>query len=117
MHLLISQIRRLLPLLYVLALPPLSAEVAQSAGWRGDGSGSSPGSRPPVDWAKDRNVVWSAEIEDGFSSPVAAGGKIFLTADPDKLICIDQAKGTILWEKANGADDPMMPLWYPTCCM
>ncbi len=80
------------------------AEPGRSTGWRGDGSGHYPGSQPPAKWAKDENIVWNIKIDHGFSSPVAARGKIFLTADPDKLICIDQASGKVLWEKANGAD-------------
>ncbi|MDP6354928.1 MAG: hypothetical protein QF473_07505 [Planctomycetota bacterium] len=80
------------------------AEPFRTAGWRGDGSGHYPGSRPPTDWSKDKNIVWSTQVDFGFSSPIAARGKVFLTAEPDKLICIDQASGKVLWEKANGAD-------------
>lgn len=74
------------------------------AGWsrfRGpNGSGVSDGSGFPRELGRDRNVVWKAVVPEGFSSPVLAAGRIFLTAvEDDRLltIALDRATGSELW--------------------
>ena len=62
----------------------------------------------PTTWSKDKNVVWKQEIPGkGWSSPVVAGGRVYLTtAVPQengdqslRALCLNAAKGDILWEK------------------
>ncbi len=56
----------------------------------------------PVTFGPSENVVWQTEIPPGMSSPVVAGGRIFLTAFRDKALWtfgIDAAGGRVLWEK------------------
>ncbi|MDA1273142.1 MAG: PQQ-binding-like beta-propeller repeat protein [Verrucomicrobia bacterium] len=72
----------------------------------------------PIEWSATRNVAWKQAIAGkGWSSPVIANGKIFLTsAIPStdgaslslRALCLDQTDGHILWnteifveEKAN----------------
>jgi len=75
------------------------------SGWRGDGTGRCPDATPPLEWAKDKNVFWKTEVGEGFSSPVVVGKKLFVTAEPDLLLCLDQATGKMLWKRTNGAKD------------
>ncbi|MFK7769541.1 MAG: PQQ-binding-like beta-propeller repeat protein [Mariniblastus sp.] len=79
----------------------------------------------PLEWSEDKNVAWSVEVPGGgWSSPVVAGDKIFLTTaigkekpvgfsdgvrnmrgtKPDKplkfqLICLKLSDGTKVWDK------------------
>jgi outer membrane protein assembly factor BamB len=65
----------------------------------------------PVKWGPDTNVVWKQDIPgNGWSSPVVSDGRIYLTtavpvaesARGDqslRALCLDAAKGTILWDK------------------
>lgn len=50
-----------------------------------------------------RNAVWSTPLPAGSSSPVVAGGRIFVTAyEGEELLtfALDGASGTILWRRA-----------------
>ena len=88
-------------------------------GWRGDGSGLFPAAKPPLKWAG--NIRWKTEVGPGMSSPIVVGDRVFLTAEPDLLVCVDRNSGKILWRKNNRFDDlpkemkvePEMP---PTEC-
>ncbi len=75
-------------------------------GFRGDGSGRFPEATPPLEWGPGRNILWTTKIgPNKYSSPVVAGRRIFLVADPDLLFCVDAADGTILWQRSNGFAD------------
>ena len=85
--------------------------LAQSSDWnqfRGpNGSGVSASDSIPKEFGPKQNFVWKTEIPNGFSSPVFASGKIFLTAeDNNKLftICVDQTNGKELWRKQSPRD-------------
>jgi len=81
-----------------------SAGAEPIIGWRGDGTGRYPKATPPTTWDADesKNIAWQAEVGKGLSSPVVVGGRIFLTSEQDLLVCVDRAKGKVLWKKANG---------------
>jgi len=61
----------------------------------------------PIEWSASENVAWKQEIQGrGWSSPVLAGGRIYLTtatgeieADDVSLrtLCIDAGSGKIVW--------------------
>ncbi len=56
----------------------------------------------PVKFGPSENVVWQTEIPPGMSSPVVAGGRIYLTALRDKdlwTLAIDPSGGRVLWEE------------------
>lgn len=62
----------------------------------------------PTTWSKNKNVAWKKQIPGkGWSSPVVAGGRVFLTtAVPGdngdqslRALCLDAARGDILWQK------------------
>jgi len=83
-----------------------TAVVAAPMGWRGDGTGRYPGARPPPTWQDTTNgtvnVVWKTRMPDwSNASPIVVGDRIFVCAEPDKLICVSADDGRILWERAN----------------
>ena len=62
------------------------------------------GSIPPTEIKTEKNLAWKIQVANGLSSPCIANGKIFLTGfnAPDSTLityCIDQLKGTLIWEK------------------
>ena len=77
-----------------------------SIGWRGDGSGRHPLATPPLEWSETKNIRWKTKIgPNKYSSPVVVDGKIFVTADPARLVCVNAADGKILWQKSNDFAD------------
>jgi len=86
-----------------------AAGAAAPSGFRGDGTGLYPKADPPTTWdAEDgAHVLWEAQVGKGQSSPLALGGRVFVTAEPDLLVCVDRASGKVLWKKAN---PPSVPL-------
>lgn len=82
-----------------------SAAGAQSWPWRGPtGDGQAPdGQRPVTEWSTSHHVVWKTDLPGrGHSSPVVAGGKIFLTTADEatstqSVLCLDLAGGNLLW--------------------
>ena len=69
-----------------------------------NGSGVSPDSGFPIEFGKDKNVVWRTPVRSGKSSPVLTERHIFLTAFEDgKLFtqCFDRKSGKLLWERSE----------------
>src|SRR5437870_3555947 len=95
------------------AAPMGSAAYAPSAerpaGWRGDGGGQYPAARPALRWSATENVAWRAEVGAGASPPLLVGSRVFVTAEPDLLICVDAQSGRELWRKAHKVAD--FPGW------
>lgn len=95
---------------------------AQWPQFRGpNGSGVDSGSGYPVAFSPTNNVIWKATLPYGQSSPVVAGGRVYLTAsDSGKLLTIslDAATGREVWrrelkpahsQKVYHANDPASP--------
>ena len=74
-------------------------------GWRGDGSGRYPSATPVMKWSTKENVLWKTEVGAGASSPVVVGERVFITAEPDLLVCVDAGTGKELWRKAHKTSD------------
>ncbi|MBM3735699.1 MAG: hypothetical protein FJW39_07920 [Acidobacteria bacterium] len=56
----------------------------------------------PVEFGPDKNVLWRTPLPEGYSSPVLAGPRIYVTAAGDgKLftIAMERATGRILWRR------------------
>lgn len=68
------------------------------AGFRGDGSGLYPESRPPAEWGDKKNVKWLTRLGKGYSSPVFSEGCVYVTSEPPELACLDAATGAIRWQ-------------------
>ena len=97
----------------------MSGQWSQFRGPNGSGIDSSAGY--PVVFSPSKNVVWKTAVPFGQSSPVLAGGHLYLTANEgDKLltICLDATTGRELWRrelrpttrhKIYKANDPASP--------
>jgi outer membrane protein assembly factor BamB len=49
-----------------------------------------------------KNILWMTALPDRSNgTPIVVGGKVFVMAEPDELICIDGATGKILWNATN----------------
>jgi outer membrane protein assembly factor BamB len=100
-----------------LALGLLVAPALRADDWpqfRGPGGrGVSGEAGLPVEWGKDRGIRWTAELPGrGLSSPVVAGGRVYLTActGPEQerlhVLCFDARSGARLWERRFRATGP-----------
>jgi len=88
-------------------LASVSVHAKPTAGFRGDGSGLYPNSRPPAEWGEKKNVKWRATVGKGYSSPVLAHGALYVTSDPPELTCLDAATGAVRWKLSfTSADLP-----------
>lgn len=91
--------------LCVLSLLRLTASGAddQWTQFRGpNGSGVDSTAGYPTEFSPSKNVIWKKEIPYGQSSPVLAGGHVYLTAaEPSRLltICLDARTGRELWRR------------------
>lgn len=80
----------------------IAVRAAEPRGWRGDGTGSYPEASPATTWSADKNVIWKTAMPSwGNSSPVMAGSRLFVCAEPEKLVCVDTTSGKILWQKSS----------------
>lgn len=98
--------RRLLLVIVLFAAVSIhGAETVASriVGWRGDGTGAVT-AQPPLEWSTEtrKNVLWRVKVGQGYSSPVATGGRVFLTSEPDLLVCVEPASAKVAWERKNG---------------
>jgi len=49
-----------------------------------------------------KNILWETPLPDhSHGAPVVVGGRVFVTSEPDELICIDRNTGKILWSATN----------------
>lgn len=76
-----------------------------AVGWRGDGSGQYPSADPLTTWKAEENVLWKSEVGKGHSSPIVVGRRVFITSEPDVLVCLDAETGRELWRKAHKLAD------------
>jgi outer membrane protein assembly factor BamB len=87
-------------------------------GFRGDGNGYFPGATPVTEWRegtvgtkksgavdllvttdkKAHNVVWKVEMPSWANTqPIVVGDRVFTTAEPNLLVCVDAKTGKVLW--------------------
>jgi outer membrane protein assembly factor BamB len=110
-------------LLSALLWPLLSIHGADWPQWRGgDGSGVSSEVNLPVRWTETEGVRWKVDLPGrGLSSPVVAGGRLYLTAcsgvNQDRLhvLCFDTSSGRKLWERQFWATG--LTACHPKTCM
>jgi outer membrane protein assembly factor BamB len=76
-------------------------------GWRGDGSGQFPGATPPTEWLAKKNVRWATVVGSSYSSPILTDRFVIVTAEPNLVVCLNRADGTVQWKiKVQAADLP-----------
>ncbi|MCG3180253.1 MAG: Outer membrane protein assembly factor BamB [Phycisphaerae bacterium] len=79
-----------------------------TVGWRTDGTGNYPDAAPATEWGLDANVVWKTKLPSwSNATPAIVGGRIFITSEPDEVICLNAADGAILWRRAL----PLSDVW------
>ena len=105
--------------LAILCVSAAFCRAGDTVGWRGDGSGLFPDAKPPLKFVG--NIRWKTEVGSGMSSLIVVGNRIFITAEPDLLICVDRDGGKLLWKKSTGfddlpKDDKIKPEMPPTEC-
>ena len=73
------------------------------AQWRGPArDGSVAPKSAPAAWPESYNRAWRVEIGEGYSSPVVAGGRVFVHGrrDPEEIVAgINLADGKVLWQQ------------------
>lgn len=71
--------------------------------WRGPArDGSVSGKNVPAKWPESLQRTWRVEIGEGYSSPVVAGGRVFVHTrrDPEEIVAgINLADGKVVWEQ------------------
>ena len=93
----------------VLAAPLAAQDWPQ---WRGpsrDGHATSSGR---ASWPEALKPAWKVPVGEGHSSPVVAGGSVFVFArrgEDEVLECLDVATGKSLWKQAHAAPYAMNP--------
>jgi outer membrane protein assembly factor BamB len=122
-------VKRSLSLLLIAA--SATAALGDWPGWRGDGTGVAVGKSFPMEWSASRNIRWKSEVPGfGWSCPVVANGRVFVTAAdfteqkapvakgppsgvaaPEAVIrrvvlCYDAATGKMLWEQTAAERKP-----------
>jgi outer membrane protein assembly factor BamB len=81
-----------------LSVPEARGE--STLGFRGDGSGKFPRATPPLTWSAEQNVLWATPLPAASNaSPIVVEDRVFVTAEPDLLLCLRASDGKILWER------------------
>lgn len=105
---------RLLALLFLTCLTTTAALAQPVAGWRNDGSGIYPDATVVTEWSPDNNVLWKTPMPAwGNACPVVMGDRIFVTAEPFTLVCVDANTGAILWQRSHAYTDLVAPEEVP----
>jgi outer membrane protein assembly factor BamB len=93
----------LLPAILAMAILSAAPPATEWSRFRGpNGSGLSDTSGLPQEFGPAQNVVWKADLPQGFSSPVIHGDRIFLTGFKDEkllTLAVDRGTGRIVWER------------------
>jgi outer membrane protein assembly factor BamB len=89
-------------------------------GWRGDRTGAFPGATGSDMWdavtpstgagQAGENIAWKVNTPGaGYSQPIVAGEKVFVTCDPNLLVCYSVHDGKELWRTAIDHTSAMDP--------
>jgi len=81
-------------------------QLGGAVGWRGDGTGRYLDAAGPIKWSPSGPFVWKTRLPKwSNASPVIAGDKVFVCAEPSSLLCVDGNSGRILWERENTLEE------------
>lgn len=65
---------------------------------------------PPDVKYETNNIAWMTPLPGrSTSTPILVGDRLFLTAEPDELLCLDKRDGKILWTRAVNYYEAMTP--------
>src|SRR4051812_17639304 len=69
------------------------------------GQGISEATNVPVQWSGTSNVIWKTAVPEGWSSPVVANKKVYVTGATNvgggvslRALCLDLGTGKIDWD-------------------
>jgi len=86
----------------IVALFSSLAAAASPVGWRQDTSGLFPAAAPPSEWSAEDSVLWkNAEAGGSNSSAISVGDRVFVCAEPTRLLCLAADDGRLLWEQSH----------------
>ena len=107
---LLSVVRLVPVVLVVLVVSPraLSTQTSQDwPQWRGPSRDASlTAAQAPAAWPSSYSRQWKVDIGEGYSSPVVAGGRVFIHSrkDPQELVtAIDAKTGAVVWQQQYAA--------------
>ncbi len=84
--------------------------LAQSVGWRTDGTSRYLQADPPTAWTGDVVNGYKTPMADWSNgTPVIVGERIFITAEPNKLLCLQRETGKVVWTQAANYADMLSP--------
>lgn len=92
------------PSIGILMLALSAPAAAETVGWRMDGDGRYPDTRPPTSWSTTENVAWKTAMPSwSNASPVLLEGEslIVVLSEPDEIIAVDAETGEIAWRKST----------------
>ena len=59
---------------------------------------------------ESKNILWMTELPHrSNATPIVAGNRVFVMAEPDELLCLDKTTGKILWTAANNYYEVLTP--------
>jgi len=80
------------------------AAAESPVGWRQDTSGVFPAASPPSEWTAE-SVLWkNAEAGGSNSSAISVGDRVFVCAEPTRMLCLAADDGRLLWEHSHNYD-------------
>lgn len=95
-------------LFFVFSAATVVANAQDWTQWRGPArDGSVLSKYAPASWPPSLKQSWRVEIGEGYSSPVVAGGKVFVLGrrDPEEIVAsINLADGKVLWQQKYQAE-------------
>jgi outer membrane protein assembly factor BamB len=57
-----------------------------------------------------KNILWMTELpQRSNATPIVAGERLFVMAEPDELLCLDKQTGKVLWTAANSYYETLTP--------
>ena len=98
-----TSLLRTVPILAVLAAASFPLQASEDwPQWRGPArTGLVPAADAPAQWPAALSKGWSVVVGEGYSSPVAANGRVFVHArrDPDEVVsALDITSGKVIWD-------------------
>lgn len=72
----------------------------EARGWLSEGNRAYKQALPVDKFSATENVIWKTPLPSwGNSTPIVVDGRIYLTAEKEKIICVDAGSSKIVWQK------------------
>ena len=76
-----------------------------AVGWRFDGKGQFQAIDAPTGWSRETGIAWKTQLPaTSLASPIVAGDRAFVMAEPDRLLCFRLSDGDLFWERSHDYD-------------